>query len=421
MVKNNVLIYVSIIFCILVYSKILPVQTEFINNSFINSVDITSIYGKVVSNPTKLSDKYYSVTVKPQFVKNNKCLTSSSYGKIKLLISSSVIEAFYPDKLYSKNKNIYNKVLPIEEGIYINCDVTNFIDKNSLETVFVCKEINRTFYKNSIIDKFYRFRANLRIQFKRLMSYWGNAGGLVLALISGSKEYLDNNINNSFRLTGVSHILALSGMHLALMNNLSGIIKNKTKYKKIAIIIQLLIILLFVFFAGFSPSLLRALICFSLISICTFLDITKINNINLLVSTFLIHLIIKKEDLFNISFMYSYLALLGIFLFSPIVNRFLTKFLIPYISNNLSSSISANVFTSVVSIKFFNTYSFGGIFCTLFVSPVITIFIYLSLIFILINLIFPFTCVYAKFVINLIYNLICYIVNIFKIIPVIKF
>ena len=48
------------------------------------------------------------------------------------------------------------------------------------------------------------------------MYMWGSAGGLLLALLSASKEYTSSAFSDAFRLAGLSHILALSGMHVSI-------------------------------------------------------------------------------------------------------------------------------------------------------------------------------------------------------------
>ena len=86
------------------------------------------------------------------------------------------------------------------------------------------------------------------------MKDWGRAGGFLLALLSGSKEYLDSKISNTFRHSGLSHILALSGMHLSLISSIAGIVENKSALKKLGLLLKVGTIILFVWFAGISPS-----------------------------------------------------------------------------------------------------------------------------------------------------------------------
>ena len=100
--------------------------------------------------------------------------------------------------------------------------------------------------------------------FKRLMYKWGNAGGLLLALLCGAREYTDIAIAENFKNAGLSHVLALSGMHLSMFSSIAVLIGNKIGRKKLTYAIRIIVLILFVWFAGFSPSLLRAFICSTL-------------------------------------------------------------------------------------------------------------------------------------------------------------
>ena len=105
------------------------------------------------------------------------------------------------------------------------------------------------------------------------MYMWGNAGGLLLALLSSSKEYTSFEFSNAFRLAGLSHILALSGMHVSIFSTLTEksffkiFGKNKTNF------LSLIIVLLFVWFAGIAPSLTRAMISTIIIFIAAKLNL----------------------------------------------------------------------------------------------------------------------------------------------------
>ena len=84
------------------------------------------------------------------------------------------------------------------------------------------------------MGKIQKSRAFCRLEFKRMMFSWGKAGGFLLALLSGSKEYLDIDLVENFKKSGLSHILALSGMHLSLLSGIAAFIGKKIGIKKIS-------------------------------------------------------------------------------------------------------------------------------------------------------------------------------------------
>ena len=134
------------------------------------------------------------------------------------------------------------------------------------------------------------------------MYSWGAAGGLLLALLCGAKEYTSTDISLAFRNAGLSHILALSGMHLSMFSGIALFFGKKIGRKKLSFIIRIIALILFVWFAGLSPSLLRAFICSLLMIIAALANVKKPDMLMILAFSFLCQTIIAPEHLFNTGF-----------------------------------------------------------------------------------------------------------------------
>lgn len=428
--KLNVIFVSSIILSFLVYSKLLPLPGDYIISA-VKQNEIQIITAKIISNPVKSSDKYYTVKLKVFETKSISGINSSANGIFTALIKSQTVEAHYPKKLFSlqnskaskkikqSNYSIPTNSIIIESGATIRLSGT-FIQSENEAPFFLAEEIFFSNYKNTFTDRIKKYRALCRLHFKRLMSAWGRAGGLMLALLSSSKEYLEKSMQNAFKLSGLSHILALSGMHLSLVSTLFGFIENKSTLKTLGLFFKLLMVFTFVFFAGFSPSLLRALISLLILSACKLLKIRPRNSIFVLSLTFLIHAAIAPQDLTNLGFLLSYGALAGILFLSDPLNSIFIKIFPQKITGSLSASVSAVTFTAPVSIASFGFFCPSGIICTMFVSPLITIFLYSGICLMLLSFLMPCFVNFSSFFVNGIYNLIAFIVKIFSIIPVIK-
>ena len=418
MVKNfNSIILSSLILIFLLTAKVINLpESNLITLAVLN--DLSKIEGKLISNPVKSSDKYYSVILQVTQCESYRNEKFSVCGKQKFLVPAELIEAFYPDKLFSKNKNT-GHLLPLEQGISIKATIKTFSTEKQ-ETLFIIDNIITSTYENSIRGNIYKFRGYCRITFKRLMKDWGRAGGFLLALLSGSKEYLDSKISNTFRHSGLSHILALSGMHLSLISSIAGIVENKSALKKIGLLLKVGTIILFVWFAGISPSLFRALITCLLISTCSFFNIPDADNITLLGTTFLVHMMLRPVDFYNLGFLLSYCALLGIFIFSTFIKSKCSRFLPGYIGESFSTSVSANIFTAPICLKYFGFYSPSGIICTMVISPLITIFLYSGILCMILCFFIPNFSYLASHLLNFCYSIIIRIVDLFSFIPVVS-
>lgn len=412
-------IFLSTVLCAaLIYSGIVQVPGSDLVVSLIPNEKINYIQGEVKSNPSKLSDAYYSVKIKTDFVRSDFCEAKST-GNATVFIPAEYVELYYPGKLFSRiDFKVKNEIL-IENGAEIKMSVKYIYDKKGSGNFYVTEIHESSFAKKSFFS-YKKIRALCRIQFKRLMSLWGSAGGLLLALLTGSREYLEKNVSNAFKLSGLSHILALSGMHLSLILTFAGGIERKSSLKKIGILFELFIVILFVWFAGLSPSLLRALISCILVSFSRIFNIRKRDPLIVICFTFLLHTIIAPLDLFNIAFLLSYGALLGIILFAEYFSSLFTRFILPPVAKGLSASCGANLLTLPVTLKVFGTWSPGGILSTLFVSPLITIFLYCGIIMIILSFFVPSLAVLSGGVLNFIFGIIKTAVSIGQLIPVVS-
>ena len=194
-------------------------------------------------------------------------------------------------------------------------------------------------------------------------------------------------------------------------------IGKKAKRKKLSFVIRIIALHLFVWFAGLSPSLFRAYLCSMILLSAAILSIPDPDMLAVICLSFIIQINICPYDIYNIALILSYSALAGIILFSKYFSSLYIKKLPLYASSSLGTSTAAQVFTMPVSLKVFGMYNPFSIFSATFVSPLITVFIYLSLILILLSLIFPFISAYSGFFMNFLYTIIKGFVSFFSILP----
>ena len=185
--------------------------------------------------------------------------------------------------------------------------------------------------------------------------------GLAEALMIGYKNDLDKNLQQSFTNTGVVHIIAISGLHLALVYGvLVFILKpfSKSRYFRIASpIILILTIWLYSLLSGASPSVMRATVMLSFIIIGeSFRKKTSIYN-SLSASAFLL-LCYNPFLLWEVGFQLSYLAVLSIVIFrKPIYDLiYIKNKSLDIIWQLAALSLSAQILTSPISIFHFHQF-----------------------------------------------------------------
>lgn len=398
--------FAAVICALIIY---IPFFGKTFNSSLkclVETTSINCISGKIVSNPIKSSFKggSYKAFILLNKVSSDSAVSESS-GKIPVYIPAAVVEQYYPGKLYTsmENDKSHNPIL-VENGVNLRC-TGRFLHMNG-DMVFAAEQIDSPGFDDSFWGSFQKFRGLCRLQFKRLMYGWGDGGGFLLALLSGSREYTEKEVSDSFINSGLAHIIALSGMHLSLFGGIALLFGQKITTKRLASGIQLGAILFFVWFAGGSPSLIRALICSMIMFFVNIFRMAKPEQIDVLCGSFLIQAFIFPEHLFESAFLLSYFALAGILLITPQIKKLFSRRLFPYVTDSFSTGCGAQLMTMPVSAAMFSKIMPSGIIASVVISPLITIFIYCGIIFISLNLMLPFLNPLFNGIINFIYNVI---------------
>lgn len=419
--KANHVFLSALICAVLFYSGIIKIKDRNSFSCLFPSDEIKGMEGKIASNPVKSSSgkniysaDFYVYNAYSNGIKDGK---ASCAGNVKILIPAEMVESIYPGKIYTLLKSD-SKGLLFETGAHFFLSVeyikgeTEFFKVNDARML----ETDKGFFSS-----FYLLRARCRLAFKRLMYGWGNAGGLLLALLSGAREYTESELGNAFRNAGLSHILALSGMHLSLFGGIAFFLGNRIARRSIAEILQLFAVLFFVWFAGLSPSLFRALLSSLICFINSALRLRRLKPLTVLSASFLIHLMVFPSHLNSAAFMLSYGALAGILTIGQEIKRFLCRILFPRASSPLSESAGAQIFTAPVTASLFGKLMPIGILSSVIVSPVIVFFLYIGLAGTALCLAMPFLSGAFNVIMSCIYFIIRELVLLFAKAPSIRF
>lgn len=147
---------------------------------------------------------------------------------------------------------------------------------------------------------------------------------LVNALLTGDRSSLDDSVMNSFRDSGASHILALSGLHLGIIYGIllkvSSIFGKHPTVKAVRSLIIISLCGIYTLATGASPSLVRAFL-FILINETARLTHRSNNPLRVYCAALFIQTAIDPQVISSTSFQLSYLAMAGIFLLYPALKK----------------------------------------------------------------------------------------------------
>ena len=190
----------------------------------------------------------------------------------------------------------------------------------------------------------------------------GEEGQLVASILTGESGALSLNTRLNFSRTGLTHIMAVSGLHLSTLNGMVIYLLSRANVNwRIANIISLLFVGLVVVLGGFSMSVLRAA-AMNIIMVLGRLVGREADPLNSLGVAMIVIGLIFPFQVVDPSYLLSGAATLGILVLSPILEQFIRSrvMLSRRQSKQLSLicvSISSGIFTAPILILFFGEIS----------------------------------------------------------------
>lgn len=209
----------------------------------------------------------------------------------------------------------------------------------------------------------------------------------LISILTGDRRYLDPELRSLYTNAGISHVLALSGLHIGIIAGLIMLLLfplNFVGRYKLRLILTTIFLWAYAFISGCAPSTLRASVMITFVIIGLILERKSIALNALLASGFII-LLIDPFDIFDIGFQLSFICVGSILLFVP---RFSfmdhKKHSILY---RITSAIIVTIITTVVTWPLIGCYF--GIFPLSFFSvnilflPLFPLFLTVSIIYLL--------------------------------------
>lgn len=152
----------------------------------------------------------------------------------------------------------------------------------------------------------------------------GETAAFLSAILFGDNSDISVDDRQKFSEVGLSHIIALSGMHVAIIAMILAIAffpLTLAGYRKLRWLITIIALWIFAIMTGLSPSVVRSVIMTSIVLFSLLLDRPRSSLNSLCLAAFLI-LLFDPRVLYGVGFQLSFLATLSIILFSNRLNPF---------------------------------------------------------------------------------------------------
>lgn len=229
------------------------------------------------------------------------------------------------------------------------------------------------------------FAAELRREIKDMVNtvFPEDTAAFARALLLGDTSGLTYEDDTAFKVSGIRHVVAVSGLHVSILFSMAYSLVGKKRVLTALIGIPLLV--LFAAVAGFTPSITRACVMQALMILAMLFN-KEYDPPTALGFSVLVMLAVNPWTVTSVSFQLSVGCMLGIFLFSEGIrtlllgkavkdgkkNKTLWNRLRLYVANSVSVTLSAMLITTPLSAYYFGTVSLIGILTNLITLWVVT-------------------------------------------------
>ena len=212
----------------------------------------------------------------------------------------------------------------------------------------------------------------------------GSAYAVVAAMALGDKSQLTTELRDAYAISGASHILALSGLHLGIIYTLLSLLLSCRRWQMVSQIVIIVSIWLFVFLVGLSASVVRSAVMVSIYALLSLGHRDKLS-VNTLAFAAIVMLLFNPMALFDVGFQLSFMAVLTILLFYPLLESLwsqpflLDHRLFRWLWTMLSVSCAAQIGVAPLIAYYFGRISCYFLLANLVVVPAAALILYLSL------------------------------------------
>lgn len=214
---------------------------------------------------------------------------------------------------------------------------------------------------------------------------------LLTAMLTGETSGISDDIKLSFRKSGLSHLLAISGLHVGIICFVISLALwplYMAGYGKARWILTIALIWIFAMLTGMASSVVRAVIMATAYMIARHFQRNS-PPLNSLCLAALLILLFSPQSLFNVGFLLSFCAVASILIFANRINPISPRHRIRYAAMSyVSVSISAVIGTGLVSIMFFHSFPVYFLLANILISLILPFSIGAGLILVAIKYIF---------------------------------
>lgn len=326
------------------------------------------------------------------FAKNSSCqMTTIGYWEAGKIIPWKTQLMLRTDSSFQtkieKHDSVFitAKIVPLKSK---NEGYLRYLNRNGIYYTAYTKSVSLGQKHRNVLTKIEAIQSHISHQFLRLMPD-STMAGIANAMFLGEMEYMNSDINLDYKNTGTSHILSISGQHIAVIFMLLNLmfipleqIKGGKRAKNILILGLLVIYMLL---CGAGASVVRSVAMFVIILIAKLLR-KRYHILNLLGFAALIQMLWEPMVIYNLGFQLSYCAVASIVIFYPMFEKlFLTKHtLLNHVFSWIGVTLTAQILTFPIILFNFGTFPTYFLLTNVLLAPIAQVTVFCGFIFLLV-------------------------------------
>jgi len=322
------------------------------------------------------------------FIEAQKNIPSLSKGFINIDLLISGFSELKPDGNY-EIKSFYTTLIGTNLNVLYRSQTVNIQGYantyklgNRLYSKIYVKNYSIKSEGSIIFKKICQLRNYIEYRIKEIQNE--NVKALLFTLLLGNTNFIGYSSSQAFKMTGISHLLSISGLHVSIISISIMSILGLFAKKKTSFIVSTISIILYMAIAGFGAPIMRAGIMLILYNSLRLAGVRTSLLDSALYSIFII-LLFDPFQITQVGLYLSYSAVLGIyFLSDPIAKKL--HFIPSPLSNSIAVTLSANISTLPILLYYFKGISLLSPLTNIFIIPLfnlITILCFFAMIFIL--------------------------------------
>jgi competence protein ComEC len=285
--------------------------------------------------------------------------------------------------IFIKYKNEGIEDLRLNDFIHLNIiGSRNYINNNgSVSEIFLASKIINA-KEEGLSYYFYAFKSKIHdcLEFLFFKSLSNENAKVACALILGNQAQIPHEIDESFKKSGIYHLLSISGLHITIIAAFIFQVLRKIlfllKSRRIFIAFFIISFLIFYnFIVGEKASMLRASVMFILVFLSRSL-FKDYRQSNILLISYTVLLVTNPEFLTNIGFILSFVSVAALIYIAPLIKNYLDYFIKSknmtnnYFIKSMIAAFAVNIFIMPILAYNFEGFSVISIFANLAVAPV---------------------------------------------------